>query len=241
MSLWTKLHTLVRATAHEPVEKLVDANALRIMAQEIREAEQALHQARLDLAGLIAERRQLERHNQQLAEQLEAREHQARAALEQDDEALALAVASRIAEVESQLTSQRQHAEALSRQEQTLREELGQAAQSLRHYQREMKLAKARSGNAGLGRKLGACSTGLQRHMDEIATSYERIRTSQQHQAEVTTALKELDEEASGQDLDRRLRTSGILEGSMDARSVLARLKAQGSAAAVPGESPSGA
>ena len=123
----------------------------------------------------------------------------------------------------------------------TLREELGQAAQSLRHYQREMKLAKARSGNAGLGRKLGACSTGLQRHMDEIATSYERIRTSQQHQAEVTTALKELDEEASGQDLDRRLRTSGILEGSMDARSVLARLKAQGSAAAVPGESPSGA
>ncbi|MEQ5855525.1 PspA/IM30 family protein [Halomonas sp. EF61] len=241
MSLWTKLHTLVRATAHEPVEKLVDANALRIMAQEIREAEQALHQARLDLAGLIAERRQLERHNQQLAEQLEAREHQARAALEQDDEALALAVASRIAEVESQLTSQRQHAEALSRQEQTLREELGQAAQSLRHYQREMKLAKARSGNAGLGRKLGACSTGLQRHMDEIATSYERIRTFQQHQAEVTTALKELDEEASGQDLDRRLRTSGILEGSMDARSVLARLKAQGSAAAVPGESPSGA
>ncbi|MBR9881993.1 MAG: PspA/IM30 family protein [Gammaproteobacteria bacterium] len=241
MSLWTKLHTLVRATAHEPAEKLVDANALRIMAQEIREAEQALHQARLDLAGLIAERRQLERHNQQLAEQLEAREHQARAALEQDDEALALAVASRIAEVESQLTSQRQHAEALSRQEQTLREELGQAAQSLRHYQREMKLAKARSGNAGLGRKLGACSTGLQRHMDEIATSYERIRTSQQHQAEVTTALKELDEEASGQDLDRRLRTSGILEGSMDARSVLARLKAQGSAAAVPGESPSGA
>lgn len=241
MSLWTKLHTLVRATAHEPVEKLVDANALRIMAQEIREAEQALHQARLDLAGLIAERRQLERHNQQLAEQLEAREHQARAALEQDDEALALAVASRIAEVESQLTSQRQHAEALSRQEQTLREELEQAAQSLRHYQREMKLAKARGGNAGLGRKLGACGTGLQRHMDEIATSYERIRTSQQHQAEVTTALKELDEEASGQDLDRRLRTSGILEGSMDARSVLARLKAQGSAAAVPGESPSGA
>lgn len=241
MSLWTKLHTLVRATAHEPVEKLVDANALRIMAQEIREAEQALHQARLDLAGLIAERRQLERHNQQLAEQLEAREHQARAALEQDDEALALAVASRIAEVESQLTSQRQHAEALSRQEQTLREDLRQAAQSLRHYQREMKLAKARGGNAGLGRKLGACSTGLQRHMDEIATSYERIRTSQQHQAEVTTALKELDEEASGQDLDRRLRTSGILEGSMDARSVLARLKAQGSAAAVPGESPSGA
>lgn len=241
MSLWTKLHTLVRATAHEPVEKLVDANALRIMAQEIREAEQALHQARLDLAGLIAERRQLERHNQQLAEQLEAREHQARAALEQDDEALALAVASRIAEVESQLTSQRQHAEALSRQEQTLREELGQAAQSLRHYQREMKLAKARGGHAGLGRKLGACSTGLQRHMDEIATSYERIRTSQQHQAEVTTALKELDEEASGQDLDRRLRTSGILEGSMDARSVLARLKAQGSAAAVPGESPRGA
>ena len=49
MSLWTKLNTLMRASAHEPVEKLVDANALRIMAQEIREAEQALHQARLDL------------------------------------------------------------------------------------------------------------------------------------------------------------------------------------------------
>ncbi|WP_442488630.1 PspA/IM30 family protein [Halomonas litopenaei] len=241
MSLWTKLHTLVRATAHEPIEELVDANSLRIMAQEIREAEQALHQARLDLAGLIAERRQLERHNQQLAEQLETREHQARAALEQDDEALALAVASRIADIESQLTSQRQHAEALSRQEQALREDLGQAAQSLRHYQRELTLAKARRGNAGLGRKLGACSTGLKGHMEEITSSFERIRASQEHQSEVTTALKELDEEANGQDLDRRLRASGILKGSLDAKNVLARLKAQENAASVPGSLSSGA
>ena len=37
MTLWRKVGTLFRASAHEPLEQLVDANALRIMEQELRD------------------------------------------------------------------------------------------------------------------------------------------------------------------------------------------------------------
>ena len=39
MTLWRKVGTLFRASAHEPLEQLVDANALRIMEQELRDTE----------------------------------------------------------------------------------------------------------------------------------------------------------------------------------------------------------
>ena len=84
MSIWSKLNTLLRATAHEPVEHLVDANAIRIFEQEIRDAENAIVQAKYQLATVMAEKKQLLRHNQALAENIAVKEQQAVAALTQN-------------------------------------------------------------------------------------------------------------------------------------------------------------
>jgi len=60
MAIWSKLFTLGRAGAHEAGAAVVDANALRILDQEIRDADKAQGKARDDLAGLVARRRILE-------------------------------------------------------------------------------------------------------------------------------------------------------------------------------------
>ena len=89
MTLWRKVGTLFRASAHEPLEQLVDANALRIMEQELRDTENAMLLAKRELAGLMATIKQLQRSNQQLSDELQQREEQARQALERDESGLA--------------------------------------------------------------------------------------------------------------------------------------------------------
>src|SRR5436190_1887187 len=61
MSIFTKLLTLFRGTAHDAGAAVVDKNALRILDQEIRDADSALNRARDDLASLVARRRILEK------------------------------------------------------------------------------------------------------------------------------------------------------------------------------------
>ena len=68
MSIFTKLITLFRGTAHEAGAAVVDANALKILDQEIRDADNALGRARDDLATLVAKRRMIEKELQNLSE-----------------------------------------------------------------------------------------------------------------------------------------------------------------------------
>ena len=79
MSLWKKLSALFRGAAHEGGQQLVDANALRILDQEIRDADTAQGKARDDLSGLVARRRLLENEAKSFRDQVAKYEASARA------------------------------------------------------------------------------------------------------------------------------------------------------------------
>lgn len=225
MMIWRKVGTLFRASAYEPAERLVDANALRILAQELRETEQAMLLAKRELAGLMAEAKQLERHNAQLVEVIAEREEQARVAMAKGEDALALELAERIAADENLLKEQRQHAERLEGQEKSLREHLREAARSLQHYKREMSLARANHNAEQVLKQLGSHTVGLQAHMGDLAQSLDRIKARQTRFTDVNDALRELDQEEGGGDLEQRLQKAGIATGKQDAQAVLARLR----------------
>ncbi|SFM36654.1 PspA/IM30 family protein [Marinobacter zhejiangensis] len=231
MMIWRKVGTLFRASAHEPVERLVDANALRILAQELRETEHAMVLAKRELANLMAESKQLERSSNHLENTIALRESQARQALEKGQDALALELAERIAEDQNLLQEQRQHGERLATQEKSLRTQLQDAARMLQHYKREMSLAKANENANQVMRQLGSQTVGLKAHMGELETSLTRIKERQTRVADVSDALQELDREASGGDLDDKLQQAGIATDKQDARSVLERLKQEPGAA----------
>ena len=57
MAIWTKIITLFRGAAHEAGTAVVDANAMRILDQEVRDAQNALLRARDDLAKIMAQRK----------------------------------------------------------------------------------------------------------------------------------------------------------------------------------------
>ncbi|SDW34643.1 PspA/IM30 family protein [Marinobacter mobilis] len=225
MMIWRKVGTLFRASVQEPAEKLVDANALRILAQELRETEQAMILARRELANLMAESRQLERSREHLSKTIALRESQTREAMEKGHESLMLELAERIAADENLLQEQRQHGERLAAQEKSLRSHLQEAARMLQHYKREMSLARANDNAEQVLRQLGSQTVGLRAHMGDLDASLGRIKERQARFADVNDALKELDQEARGHDLDGRLQQAGIATGKQDAKAVLDRLR----------------
>ena len=54
MSAFGKLWTALKGGANDTAEAAADSQAMRILDQELREADNSLRQARSDLAGLMA-------------------------------------------------------------------------------------------------------------------------------------------------------------------------------------------
>lgn len=225
MTIWRKVGTLFRASAHEPMEKLVDANALRIMAQELRDTEQSMVNAKRELAGLMAEARQLTRSNQQLETTIAQREAQARQAIDKGEDALALELAERIAEDENLLAEQKQHADHLAGQEKTLRKHLQQAGRTLQHYKRELSLARANQNAERVLEQLGSRTMGLHAQMGDLTESVNRIKERQTRFTDIHESLRELEQDESHGHLERKLQEAGIDIGKHDGAAVLARLR----------------
>lgn len=227
MSLWNKLGTLFRASAEEPLHHLVDANRIRIFEQEIRDAETAIQQAKLQLATVMAEKKQLQRHNQALEENLVTKEQQTCAALDKQEDALARELAQVIAEDETLLQQQRGQVASLDKQEQHLKRQLRLAANSIQKCQRELTLAKAnRSAQQAMGHLKGY-SSGLTATLDDMTASLNAIKHQQTRALAMDDAMREINAELSGEQLDDRLKQAGIATAGHDADAVLERLRKQ--------------
>ena len=101
MAIWTKIITLFRGAAHEAGTAVVDANAMRILDQEVRDAQNALLRSRDDLAKIMAQRKIAnDKLNDKKAKQVEYSNY-IREALARDNRALAQDVATKLATIEA--------------------------------------------------------------------------------------------------------------------------------------------
>ncbi|HJQ59064.1 MAG TPA: PspA/IM30 family protein, partial [Vineibacter sp.] len=135
---WAKILTLFRATAHDAEQSVIDANALRILDQEIRDAAAAVRDATRELTGLMAreiqDRRAVEAAEKRIAEH----ENHARKALERNDEGLALEIAEAIAGAEQERDRHRGNLDAATRQIARLRTDIGKADARITELKREL-------------------------------------------------------------------------------------------------------
>ena len=101
MSVLRDLFTALRGGASEVGEAVIDANAVRILEQEIRDAETAIGKAKQSLTRMKGTEIRLKREIGVLDADISDYEQKAMAALNNGEEALATEVAERIAELES--------------------------------------------------------------------------------------------------------------------------------------------
>ena len=226
MSMLAKLSALFRGTAHEAGQSLVDANALKILDQEIRDADNAQGKARDDLSGLVARRRMAENELQSFSEQIAKYESSARSALGQGKTDLAREVAVRIAELETEIGTRGPLIEGMKQAEARLRQAIAATDQKIETLKREVDIVKVNDSVQRAQTSVALQSQGAHSRIGSAADSLQRIKHKQAVQEEKLRAGQELEDRRTGADLDAKLKEAGILPGHSSADDILARLSA---------------
>ena len=226
MSMWSKLIALLRGTAYEAGASVVDANALRILDQEIRDADGALAKARDDLATLVARRRILEKELTSLRDQITKYEGSARAALGKGDETLAREVAQRIADLEQEGALKAPQLMEMRSAEERMHQTIAATQQKVENLRREIDVVKVNESVQRAQASVAASGTGANAALGSAADSLKRIKERQAIAEEKFKAAGELEDRRTGADLDAKLRNAGILPGQTSADDILARLSA---------------
>lgn len=225
MSIFTKLNVLIRASAHDSVEAITDANCIRIYRQEVRDAVDMLSQRRRALGLMIAARKDIEAELEALQGTIRQRESQ----VQQLDEPVLtedvlLAAAQELASLEEycEVLKRRQAelAKNISREEIQLR----RLVSELSEHRRELKMLESQ-----LGMNKGVLQTTPKETIAERLLSMREARLTASGNATTQTHLEEGIDEAE-QRLSRDSIDQVLLDNRKDTNSlrvaaVLQRLK----------------
>jgi phage shock protein A len=222
MAIWSKLFTLGRAAGNEAASAVVDANALRILDQEIRDADKAQGKARDDLAGLVARRRILEAEVLSFQAQIAKYEGSARVAVEKGNMDLARQVAQRIADLEQDISMKAPQVADMRQAEEQIHTAIAATDRKIEQLRREVDVVKVNESVQKAQATVAASGAG--NSLGSAADSLARIRERQMIRGEKIRAAGELEDRRTGADLDEKLRLAGILPGQSSADDVLARL-----------------
>ena len=176
-----KLATAVRGGTREVLETAVDANAIRILGQEMYECESSLREAKQHLAQVMADKLRLQRQLEAQKTQLAAKETLICRYLEQGDEAAALVQADDFSQHEARLEQQQRQHDQLHAYEQRLLQTLKSTANKLEHYRAELRMAQA---TQHAQQAVGKLSRHANIHSDKFARMQDSLeRIQQRHNA----------------------------------------------------------
>jgi len=226
MSILKKIMTAVRGGAREMGELVVDANAVRIFEQEIREAQTHLRKAKYDLTDVMAKAMQASRQIQSLHHEIDEHEGFVVRAIEQSDEALALSISEKISGLETDLEEQREVQVTFSGQVEHLRSLVSKTERQIRKFERQLSMLKTtesvQKASAAIADNFAASSSKMHSARDSLA----RIKQRQQEKLDQMSAAEAVQAETMDESLTEKLRSAGMIQDKTSAKQVLARIKA---------------
>lgn len=226
MNVWSKLLTALRGGANEVGEAVVDGQALRILDQEIRDADLELRKSKEALAEIMAKQKLAAERAEKSTAKVAEYEQYALKALDSGDEALAREVASKIANLEVELASNREQADGYAASVAQLRKAVTQAEANIKRMKQQVDTVKATESVQKAQMAVAQRYGGSQAKLQTAVESLERIKQKQAERAAKMEADAELAAAANIDDsLDAKLRAAGIVADNGSADSVLARLK----------------
>ena len=227
MSIWAKVATAVRGGVSEAGEAIVDNQVLRILDQEIRDADSELGRSKEALTGIIAKRKLADKKVDSLKSSLTEYEGYAMQALNKDDDGLAIEIAEKIAGLETELLGEEGLAKAFSESEGQLRKTVGQTEANLKRLKQQVDTVKATESVQRSQAAVAARHSGAGSSMRSALDSLERLKSKQAERAAKFEAASELAESTEEVSLDAKLKAAGIVDGGASGGDVLARLKAK--------------
>lgn len=227
MAIFNKLVTALRGGINDAGEAIIDTQALRILDQEIRDADVELKQGKESLANIMAQQKLAEKAVDKTKASIAEYEGYAVKALENNNEQLALEVAEKIAELENELVVQEKQYIDFSQSVKTLRQSIAQAEINIKNLKQQVDIVKAtesvQKAQTAVAQRYGSSGAKLHTALDSL----ERIKQRQEKNAAIIEAKNELAQETSQNNLDSKLREAGIKTDKHNANAILARLKAK--------------
>ena len=233
MSLLKKIVTALRGGASEVGEAIVDSQALRILDQEIRDADNNLIDARNQLVKIMAKHKTAQQRITEFDKTIGDWEQKAIAALDKGEEGLAHECAARIADLTNQRDSEQALADQFGASVATLTATVSKTEAQIKGLKQQVDLVKARESVQRAQVSAASATGGANGSLETAVGSLNRIKKRQSERAAELEAAAELAGKADGSDLEARLKAAGIGASNSGADDVLARLKAK---AAKPAE-----
>lgn len=227
MSVIKKVVTLLRGSARELAENVVDANATRIYEQEIIDAKQSILEARNSLADVMAKEMQSTRAIGRLENEIARYEGLALEALEKSQESLAEEVAGKVAALELELEEQRKAQTSFADQVSKLKELIKASEAKIREHEREIAIAKT---TESVYKATQSISDNIGNSGSRLASareSLERIKQRHEHMADRMQAADQLDRELGERALATKLAEAGIGQDADRQRKVMERIRAR--------------
>ena len=227
MSIWAKVATAVRGGVSEAGEAIVDNQALRILDQEIRDADINLSKSKEALTGIIAKRKLADKKIESLKSSLTEYEGYAMQALDKGDDTLATEISEKLAGIETELSAEESVGSTFAQSEGQLRKAVTQTESNLKRLKQQVDTVKATEKVQRAQAAVAARHSGAGSSMRSAVDSLERLKTKQAERAAQFEAASELAESTEEQSLDDKLKSAGIIGGGASGGDVLARLKAK--------------
>lgn len=227
MSIWAKVATAIRGGVSEAGEAIADNQALRIMDQEIRDADNALRKSKDALTSIIAKRKLADKKTAGLKTSLTEYEGYAMQALDKGDETLATEIAEKLAGLETELMGEEGIAKSFADSEAQLRKSVSQTEANLKRLKQQVDTVKATEIVQKSQAAVAARHSGAGSSMRSALDSLERLKTKQAERAARFEAASEIAESTEEVSLDAKLKAAGIVGGGASGGDVLARLKAK--------------
>jgi len=225
MNVWSKLLTAVRGGVNDFGEGVVDSQALRILDQEIREADEELKKSREALASMMARQKMSDESVKTLEAKISEYEGYAMKALDMGDEILGLEVAEKVAGLEVERNDEADRLAEIAESVASLRKTVAQAENNIKRLRQQVDTIRAtesvQKAQMTVARRQGGSDAKLQTALESL----ERIKRRQERTAAELGAYNAMSADDKDESLEVKLRAAGIIVSEVSAESVLARLK----------------
>jgi phage shock protein A len=227
MGVFSKLFTALRGAANEAGEAVIDTQSMRILDQELRDAKNHLDEAKENLTKVIAQQIGADRKVKKLKKAISEHEGYAMQALESGNEALAVEISQKIADLENTLEAEQMVLDGFNNSVSTLKQTIRNTEKNIQSLEREINVIKTTEKVHQANEAAAARFSGSNSRLNSATESLERIKRKQQEKSDRMAAALAMQKEESGDDLQAKMRQAGIIGSESSGNSVLERLKAK--------------
>ena len=225
MSILKDLFSAFKGNVNKAGEAVVDAQAMTILEQEIREAKEAIAKATTNIRNLKAQAIRFDKKSAELGEDIAEYTSKAKGALEQGNEDLARKVAEKIAQLSDEKTETDVQAQELTAQTDRLYKLVKDREANIEKNKIELEKMKTyeqvQKTQSAVAAAMPTNDSGAKR----VQRAMDRVKAKQQEAENRMDADKWLSDLEQGSDLDAELSAAGLSSKGTSADDILASLK----------------